>query len=173
MKDMPFFDLQTYTLLRACARKLAAGNPQLQQEIPEILCRVYFLYYQKRKALETHPNPRGWLVETTRRLVLEEMRRLQARQARHSRSLDDEGDIQRIEGAQARDFHAALQRQQCTDDQMERIEDVIGAESLKLLLDYYAPDADREALARRNGLSPDALRQRVRRCVQKIRERLR
>lgn len=173
MKDMPFFDQQTYTLLRACAKKLAAGNPQLQQEIPEILCRVYFLYYQNRKALEAHPNPRGWLVETTKRLIHEEMRRLQARQAHCARSLNDEGDIQKIEGAQARVFNTALQRQQFTDDQMERIQDVIGADSLKLLLAYYAPDADREALARQSGLSYDALRQRIRRCVQKIRDALR
>ncbi len=173
MGNPPIWDKSTYQFLYGCAKKLTADHPELQQEIPDVLSRVYLKFCKKQNELQSHPNPRGWMVETMKWILAEEKRRLNTEKRHLSHSIDSETDARKIEHVHARCSEAGAQKQQYTEDQMVRIQAILSPKDFRFLLAYYAPHSDRKALARREGMSYDGLRQRARRLVAKIRRRLR
>lgn len=117
----------------------------------------------------SHPNPMGWLVQTLKWMISEEARRLNTEKKYLPYSMDVDANMQKIESILAHQSESDNQKQQYTDDQMTRLQDVLTPEELHFLLSYYAPHSDRKALAREAGLSYDGLRQRAYRLVDKIR----
>ncbi len=162
-----------YPRMVAVARQHAKGNVLLLAEVEDTVQEVMLLLARKCKVLRFHPNIEGFLVVAVGHVMKACDRGLSKVQARSAALFDDEVGAKTIETALLEDEllrNAAISE---AEAMLEKVEQYIGSESLGIISDYFLRPTERNALARRLGISEVALRMRVSRINAKIQKNFR
>lgn len=159
-----------YDMLYDMGRRLTRGQPQVQEGLYDILQDVFLALWRKRKALCSHENIGGWLVNALRLEVKAATRKVVKRGMRTAFSLDNEdmpGRSAAVEAAQpGEDALASV----IYKEKIEALEKLLGKENADLFVEYMANGYSAIELSAMYGISEGSIRMRVNRAKKKILE---
>lgn len=145
---------------------LIAGNSLLHELVDDCLQEAYLLLWKKRESLLTHPNIDGWVFVTATNLLNDKLRAALNHQEKGlSPFPENMADV-----LFSPPILQKLQNDQITLERLAEMQEVIGEKKFRLIFDYYCTEKTHDQLAAEMGISPSALRSRIKRITAFLRE---
>ena len=154
--------------LRDVGGLFVSFNPIQMQIVEDAVQEVFCVLIRKGDRLMNHPNIEGWLMKTLR-LKLQEQFRVHKREMKYAAfSFDDENeDVARKHAEEAHSQHDSLQIL-LNQEQMQRLEELLGKENAKLFFLYCVNDEPAKTVANELGISESAVWVRANRIRKKL-----
>ena len=152
-----------YALLYGIGRVFLGNDPARETLIEDQIQETFIRAWQKRNALQKHPNPDGWLVECFRRRLLNACRKQNREWGRAAFSMDMDSvpDI-RDERSIEPDEYAR------TSEQIALLKRLLGDQEADIFLRYCVYGEKAAPIANELGITEQALRMRISRLKKKI-----
>lgn len=154
---------ENYALLYRVGRVFLGASTSQADIIEDQIQETFVLAWERRQKLVRHPNPAGWLVETFRRRLMAQCRRLGREWRRRAYSLDEEGRPDTADG-QAPAVDALFESR----EQLALLKRLLGERDADIFLCYCVRGQSAAQVAAAHGMSESGVRVRVSRLKKKL-----
>lgn len=171
MKDFSYtkwFDdvyTETYPTIRRCAFAFLKLYPDLKGEAEDLIQETYIRMFKMKDKLFMNDEVIKWLVVTLRNLVSNRVR-VRGTANKYSRwDIDRDQVFENTYADPASSVDEIFMNEE--ESALRKIADHIGEDKLELLQEYYIDKVSLQELARREGISTDAMKMRISRLRKK------
>lgn len=154
---------ENYALLYRVGRVFLGASASRANLIEDEIQETFLLAWERRHKLARHPNPAGWLVETFRRRLMAQCRRLGREGRRRAYSLDEES-LPEAADDQAPAVEALFESR----EQLALLKRLLGERDAGIFLCYCVQGQSAAQVAATYGMSESGVRVRVSRLKKKL-----
>ena len=152
-----------YALLYRVGRVFLGSSAAQAELIEDQIQETFMLAWRHRQKLRSHPNPGGWLVETFRRCLMAQCRKLGREWKRQAFSLDDDHrpPVSNTSAPSPESFVHG-------EEQIALLHKLLGDKDADIFLRYYVQGESARQLAADYNMSESGIRVRVSRLKKKL-----